>query len=462
MDATQPAATPATTGKYLTAPTKTTRMPPGVPFIIGNEAAERFSYYGMASILVIFMSRHLLDRSGKLALMTDEEAKSAFHFFVMAAYFLPFAGAILADAFIGKYRTVIALSIVYCLGHFTLAMDATRLGLAIGLTLIAIGAGGIKPCVSAIVGDQFGTSNKHLLPRVYSWFYFSINFGSAFSTALIPWLLDRYGPHVAFGTPGVAMLIATVIFWAGRRRFVHIPPAGMAFVREAFGPVGRRALLKLSSIYIFVAVFWSLWYQTQSAWVLQAEKLDRHFLGWNLLPAQVQVANPVFILLFVPLFAYVIYPALNKVVPMTALRKIGIGLFLTVVSFLIPTWLETRIAAGQTPNVGWQFIANAIITASEVMISVTSLEFAYTQAPQKMKSLVMSLYLGAIGLGNAFTALVNVFIQKPDGTSKLTGLQYYLFFDVVMLVMAFLFIFVAAKYREQTYLQDESEQAQSA
>src|SRR5207253_6753964 len=124
----------------------------------------------------------------------------------------------LADAVLGKYRTVLYLSFVYCLGHLALALDHTRLGLVIGLGLIALGAGGIKPCVSAIVGDQFGVSNQHLLPRVFSWFYFSINFGSAFSTLLIPLLLDPYqasgsdpgpvssfltkihGPDIAFGT----------------------------------------------------------------------------------------------------------------------------------------------------------------------------------------------------------------------------------------------------------------------
>src|SRR5688572_32937635 len=98
MDATQP----PITGKsgYLTAPIKTTKMPPGIPFIIGNEAAERFSYYGLASILVIFMTGHLADRSGQPDLMTDEQAKSAFHFFSMGVYLLPFFGAILADAFL--------------------------------------------------------------------------------------------------------------------------------------------------------------------------------------------------------------------------------------------------------------------------------------------------------------------------------------------------------------------------
>jgi proton-dependent oligopeptide transporter, POT family len=140
---------------YRTAPVKTTGMPPGVPYIIGNEAAERFSYYGMRTILVVFMTRHLMDRSGELAPMSDEQAKYWYHQFMSAVYFFPILGALLADIFLGKYRTIIGLSIVYCLGHLALALDETRVGLAVGLTLIAIGSGGIKPCVTAHVGDQF-------------------------------------------------------------------------------------------------------------------------------------------------------------------------------------------------------------------------------------------------------------------------------------------------------------------
>src|SRR5439155_16419845 len=107
-------------------------------------------------------------------------------------FFLPVLRSFLGDAILGKYRTVLFLSIVYCFGHLTLALGHTRLGLTLGLGLIALGAGGIKPCVSANVGDQFGASNQHLLTRVFSWFYFSINFCSAFSTLLIPLLLEPF------------------------------------------------------------------------------------------------------------------------------------------------------------------------------------------------------------------------------------------------------------------------------
>src|SRR5256885_4082364 len=109
--------------EYLTAPLKTDKMPPGVPFIVGNEAAERFSYYGMNSILVVFMTKYLMDRQGRADHMTAAEAEGWYHTFVSCLYFLPIVGAFLADAVLGKYRTVLFLSVVYCFGHLALAID---------------------------------------------------------------------------------------------------------------------------------------------------------------------------------------------------------------------------------------------------------------------------------------------------------------------------------------------------
>jgi proton-dependent oligopeptide transporter, POT family len=442
--------------EYRTAPLKTDKMPPGILYIVGNEAAERFSYYGMNSVLVIFMTRYLLDAQGNASHMTETQAEAWYHAFTSCAYILPILGAFLADAILGKYRTILLLSIVYCFGHFTLALDDTRLGLVAGLGLIALGAGGIKPCVSANVGDQFGPSNQHLLPRVFSWFYFSINFGSAYSTILIPQLLDRQGPRVAFGTPGIFMVLATIVFWLGRKKFAHIPPVGVRpYVREIFQREHLKALGNLLVLVPFAAVFWALWQQNFSSWVVQAERLDRHLLGREWLPAQIQTANPIFILVMLPLFSYLVYPLINKVVRLTPLRKMGMGLFLTACAFAIVGWIQTRIDAGQQPNVIWQIWAFVVLTAAEVMVSVTHLEFAYTQAPRKMKSLVMCTYLGATSLGNFLTAAVNFFIQNPDGSVKLAGASYFFFFVKIMLVTAALFAVVASLYRGKSYIQDE-------
>src|SRR5690242_652696 len=105
--------------KYRTAPdSNLTTIPPGVPYIVGNEAAERFSFYGMRSILAIFMTTYLLGANGQLQVMSENEAAAWFHNFVAAVYFFPLAGAIISDCFWGKYRTILLLSIVYCAGHF--------------------------------------------------------------------------------------------------------------------------------------------------------------------------------------------------------------------------------------------------------------------------------------------------------------------------------------------------------
>jgi proton-dependent oligopeptide transporter, POT family len=452
--------TPTTGSSYRTAPDQNySGMPPGVPYIIGNEAAERFSFYGMRSILAVFMTTYLMGANGKLAVMNSNEAAGWFHEFVFGVYFLPIFGAMISDGILGKYRTIISLSIVYCFGHLALAINDTRTGLFIGLLLIAVGSGGIKPCVSAHVGDQFGQGNQHLLSRVYGWFYLAINLGSSFSTFICPILLNdrRFGSHYAFGLPGIIMAVATVVFWVGRKKFVHVPPGGLAFAREFFSVEGLRAIGRLFLLYIFVAIFWSLWDQSAGGeWTLQARAMDLHFLGFKLLPEQVQIANPVLILLLVPVFNYLLYPALDRLFPLAPLRKIGIGLFLIAASFAVIWWIQTRIDAGARPSVNWQLLAYLLLTASEVMVSITGLEFSYTQAPRKMKSMVMAAWLFAVALGNQFTAALNFLIPTLSNLGfDLSHAAYFRFFMFLMLFTAVVFVFFARTYRGKTYIQGE-------
>jgi POT family proton-dependent oligopeptide transporter len=446
--------------KYRTAPDQTnTRVPPGVPNIIGNEAAERFSFYGMRAILAVFMTTYLMNAAGLRAVMTEDEAGGWFHQFVAAVYWMPVIGAIVSDGLLGKYRTILYLSIVYCFGHLSLALNDTRLGLFLGLGLIAIGAGGIKPCVSANVGDQFGDGNKHLMSKVFGWFYLSINLGSTFSTWLCPILLNNpsFGPHYAFGLPGLFMFIATVVFWLGRKKFVHIPPGGVGFVREFFSKVGLSVLLRLALVYVFVAVFWALWDQSSGGeWTLQATKLDLNVLGFHVLPEQVQILNPILILILVPVFNYWLYPLIDRVFPLTPLRKIGIGLFVTALSFVVLWWIQIQVDAGAKLNVLWQLPGYVLLTAGEVMVSITGLEFSYTQAPTKMKSAVMALWLFAVSVGNQITSAID--FNKPNLKKigfNLDGANHYAFFTLFMLVAAVLFVFVARHYRGKTYIQGQ-------
>ena len=222
-------------------PNRSDLMPPGVPYIVGNEGAERFSFYGMKAILKVYLIAlyiRFVDESTVSAdAMADAEARSTeiVHLFVAGTYAFPLLGAIISDRLWGKYNTILWVSLIYCAGHAVLAVagrlgeiemfDAAEVSMYLGLGLIAIGAGGIKPCVSANVGDQFTASNAHLVTKVFQIFYFIINYGSFFSTILTPLFLKYFGPEVAFGVPGVLMGIATLVFWMGRHKFIRVPPS---------------------------------------------------------------------------------------------------------------------------------------------------------------------------------------------------------------------------------------------
>jgi POT family proton-dependent oligopeptide transporter len=444
---------------YLTHPVEQKGFPSGLPFIVGNEAAERFSFYGMRTVLVVFMTQYMMSSSGQPDVMSDADAKGWYHLFVSAVFFTPVIGALMADVWLGKYRTIILLSMVYCAGHLTLALDDTRFGLALGLGFIALGAGGIKPCVSAHLGDQFGNTNKGLISSAFGWFYMSINIGAFFSTLLTPWLLQQYGPAWAFGVPGILMGLATLMFWAGRYRFVHIPAAGTAFIKDAFSNTGMRTFGRLLVIYIFIAVFWALFDQTGSSWVLQAKEMDRQLLGVEILPSQIQAANPLMVVVLIPVFSFWVYPMLGKLMRLTPVRKIAMGMALAALAFSIIAFAQQQIDAGHTPGIGWQLLSYFILTCAEVMVSITALEYSYTQAPRTMKSFIMAFFMLSVSLGNIFTSAVNFFIQQDDGSVMLDGAEYFWFFTLLMGGAALIFALLTPLFRDRMILQASSRQS---
>ena len=388
---------------------ETARMPRGIPFIIVNEFAERFCFYGINAMLALFLVQYLQ--------FGEAQATTWGSLFKSGVYFFPLLGAIVADVFWGKFRTVLAFSIVYAIGCGALALSRDAHALAIGLFLVAFGTGGIKPCVATNVGDQFTAANQHLIERAFSWFYLAINAGSTISILLCPWLLPKYGPTVAFGVPGLMMVFATIVFWFGRRRYAVVPPAGKAWLKEVFSWDGLKIIINLAVIYLFTSFFWSLWDQSNgTSWSLQARSslVDKSIgFGITLLPAQVQAVNAVFILIFAPFFSYVVYPLWSKVFAVTPLRKIALGLFVTAGSFIVIAWIESRIQGGHVVSIWWQFLAYAILTCGEVLVSITGLEFSYKQAPLTMKSFIMGLWYLSFSIGNLFTAAVNHYMVRP-------------------------------------------------
>jgi POT family proton-dependent oligopeptide transporter len=160
-------------------------------------------------------------------------------------------------------------------------------------------------------------------------------------------------------------------------------------------------------------------------------------------------------LLFIPLVNYVLYPAIDKVFPLTPLRKIGIGLFITALSFVVIVWIQGQIDAGLKPSINWQFLAYVILTLGEAMVSITGLEFSYTQAPNTMKSSVMALWLLSVASGELFVGLVNKWILGAGGAAKVSAYQYFTFFTWLMFGTAVVFVVVSCFYKGRTYLQSQ-------
>lgn len=481
------------------------KLPPQTKFIVGNEACERFSFYGMRAILTLYMTGGLIN-------MSKADAVTAGHLFFSAVYFLPLLGAWIADRWWGRYHTILYISLVYCAGNLVLAFTVgSQVGLYLGLLLIAIGSGGIKPCVSAFVGDQFGPQQQHLLPKVYGLFYWSINFGSFFAFGLIPTIRENYGYRWAFGVPGFFMLLATVIFWLGRRRYVMAPVTrekkqagvlriwwhalvhraerkpGQSFLDAARGRFtaqeveGAKAVAGILMVFATVPLFWGLFDQTSTTWVIQGKKMvaltvfSFHLspdtwgfltpvlklffsvsqaapgtFAFTLDAERMQSMNPLMVMILIPIVTMGLYPLLEKLgLRVSPLRRMATGMILGATSFLMVGWVQHQmdlLPAGQTMTIAWQVMPYLLITAGEVMLSVTGLEFAFSQAPSSLKSTIMSFWLLTVAVGDFFVAVVtsvNEKLVKAEGAS-----QFY-FYAVLMFVVAAAFIVCAVRYKER-------------
>ncbi len=438
------------------------RMPRPIWFLAWNEAAERFSYYGMTSILTLYMVRHL-ERP-------RNEAISWYSIFTAAVYLMPVVGGFVADRFWGRYHTILWLSFGYVAGHLVIAGSDSAWGLLAGCALIAVGSGGIKPCASAFAGDQIPVERPALLERLYDLWYWMINLGSTASQLLVPWLYERFGPRVAFGAPAGAMMLALAVFIVGRRGYRRPPangpsphgflrviasalrnasrrPAGAHWLDGArpdhpeWAVEGAKAVFRIAGVFAAVSAFWALFFQYGSSWTLQAEEMERRVLGYLVPPGQVQTLDAVFVLSLIPLFSLWLYPALERRgLQVTPLRKMTAGMFVMVLAFVAAAAVESPLRAGMRLHVAWQIPQYLLLAIAEVLVSVTALEFAYTQAPARMKSAIMGLWFLTFFAGNLLTAGV-------AALNRFQGVAYFAFFAFLMLAAALIFALVAWRYR---------------
>jgi POT family proton-dependent oligopeptide transporter len=411
------------------------RYPPQIKYIIGNEACERFSYYGMVGILENYLNQKMK--------MSGPDATTTQHLFGTAVYFLPLAGGWLADRWLGRYWTILIISLFYCLGHGSLAVfEGTWSGLYVGLALIAIGAGGIKPCVSSFVGDQFKPSQHHLLTNVYGWFYWAINLGSAAAFFIIPPIKDGWGYSWAFGVPGIAMALATFIFWLGRKQYIRQPTQREAKRTAEEAAADRKVLLRIIMVFLPVPMFWALFNQTSSTWVLQGGKMTP-FHGLN--GETMQGSGAVLVMIWTPILTLVLYPLAERLGwRPTALRRMTLGMFLGALSFVLTGLVQARMDHGPQLNILWQLAPYVVLEAGEVLLSATGLEFAFAQAPARLKSVVTSFWLMTIAGGHFMIAVVTELNERFVHAS---GTAQFYFDAAMMFLVAVIFAVCASLYR---------------
>uniref|UniRef100_A0A4W5Q023 Solute carrier family 15 member 1b n=1 Tax=Hucho hucho TaxID=62062 RepID=A0A4W5Q023_9TELE len=400
-------------------------------FIVVNEFCERFSYYGMRAVLVLYF-RYFLK-------WDDDLATSIYHTFIALCYLTPILGAIVADSWLGKFKTIVYLSIVYTVGQVVMAVsaihditDTDRDGTPdnmtfhvamsmLGLFLIALGTGGIKPCVAAFGGDQFEDHQEKQRSTFFSIFYLSINAGSLLSTVITPILrAQECGIHsqqkcypLAFGVPAALMVVALIVFIMGSGMYNKTAPKGniMLEVCKCIGFAIKNRFRHRSKKF-----------PKREHWMDWAdEKYDK------LLVAQVKMVLKV-LFLYIPLPMF--WTLFDQQVRLLNPKPVNLSNAIQVVEDVKPN----------TIHMGWQIPQYFLMTAGEVVFSVTGLEFSYSQAPSNMKSVLQAGWLFTVAVGNIIVLIVAEAAQLPDQWAE------YILFASLLVVVCIVFAVMSYFY----------------
>lgn len=403
------------------------QQPTGFWFIFWGELAERGSFYGMRTILALYMTTVLGFR--------DANGAAVMHAFIAACYITPLLGGYLADRVLGRYRTILYFSGPYILGHVVLGSWETRSGLTVALVLLALGSGSIKPNTSTLMGQMYEAQKKdHLLTEAFSYFYAAINIGAALATLSLPVIRDRvaatstleHGYAVALMVPAALMTGAFFLFAIGRRYYpaedVTDRPRKTTAQREA----EWRTLRRLAGVFTLIAVFWFVYDQSASTWIYFANKhmnLDLG-LGFRTTADQIQGLNPVLIVMLTPTFnwlwTYLKERRAGAEVPDT--RKMLIGFAIVIVCMATMSIAGFLSEAGKV-TVWWLVLATFVITLAELCISVVGLEFAFRMAAPGTRSSVTAVFLFTVFGGDLIAGIFDRYLWDTVSPGLFFALQ---------------------------------------
>lgn len=405
--------------------------PVGLFVLFFTEMWERFSYYGMRALLMLYMTQYLLKAAetgttivGFVTLKAGLEAifgslaiqplaSQIYGLYTGFVYFTPFFGGILADRLLGQRKTVVIGGILMAIGQFLLAFEQLFL---LGLFFLIIGNGCFKPNISTQVGNLY----EHGDPRrdgAFTIFYMGINLGAFFSPLVCGTLGQIYGWHYGFIAAGIGMLIGLVVYLSGQK---YLAPdnlmnkaADIHSERTALTSKEWKAILGLCGLCVLNIVFWGVYEQQGNTIQLFADKnTDWHVFGWEMPSTWFQSLNPLFVFALAPFLNMFWAKQAKKGKEPTSIAKMALGCLMLGVSFLV-LMLATR-GIGETQRITflWLVLCTFIYTLGELYLSPIGLSLVTKVAPARLVSMLMGMWFLSSFFGNYLCGYLGTYYEK--------------------------------------------------
>jgi proton-dependent oligopeptide transporter, POT family len=393
--------------------------PRALSFLFATEMWERFSYYGMRALLVLYMVKYLLlpAQSGNVAglaafksaleivfgpLALQPFASQIYGFYTGLVYLTPIFGGLLADRVLGQRRTVIIGAALMAVGHFMMAFEHLFL---LALTVLILGNGCFKPNISTQVGFLYPPGDRRR-DSAFSIFYVGINLGAFLAPLVCGTLGEEYGWHYGFAAAGVGMTIGLVIYLMA----TPMLPKDALAKRADTAPLARsdwQAIGALLLLFLPVSLFWATYEQQGNTIVLWANDFtDRRVLGFDIPVTWFQALNPFMIFAFTP-FIVALWRWQGAREPSTV-AKMSIGLFLNAASWLIML-AAAHVAGSGHASWLWLFLYFVVLTIGELYISPTSLSLVTKIAPTSLLSMMMGVWLATSFVGGFLAGYLGTF-----------------------------------------------------
>ena len=413
--------------------------PRGLSILFFTEMWERFSFYGMRAILVLYLTRETLGDNPGLG-WSSAEALALYGWYTMLVYVMSIPGGIIADKWLGQKKTVFLGGMLLIAGHLTLAVN-NMVGFYTGLVLIISGVGCLKPNISSMVGGLYKSGDPRR-DSGFTIFYIGINIGAATAPLLIGYIGEVYGWHYGFGLAGIGMMIGQAIYLWGQKylkdvgNFIPASKLEGTKTNKPLTNIDKDRIIVLLISFIIVIVFWAAYEQAGGLMnIYTHDKIDRVIFGFEIPASLFQSVPAIFVIIFGTIVASFWRKRQLKGKESSSLFKMAIGTMIMGTGFLMMTGAALEVQDGGKAMLIWLILSYLLQVIGELSISPVALSFITKLAPMKYASIMMGVYFAATGLGNKVAGLVGELATHAGELEVFTGIFIFcLLFGLLLLV----------------------------